>query len=181
LSLYITTSRKPSQLTRKLVRWLAIIFGGETENRGKRSIQEAAARAAEKGYSRVLFIYETHGNPSRLVFFDEDGGWLEPEVLISRMDLPETKSPRVPGRVKAVALDKAGEKIVALFCPEEREQETKDVVEFKASANKIVFERDGQTVGPRLRIHLAAPQERGAGGNAGETAGAAGARESKES
>ena len=171
MSLYVTTSRKPSQLTRKLAKWLAIIFGGETENRGKRSVQETAARAAEKGYSRVLFIYETHGNPNRLVFFGEDSGWLEPEVLISGMDLPQAKGPRVPGRVKAVALDKAGEKIAALFCPEEREEETGDFVEMKAGANKIVFERDGQTVGPRLKIRLAAPQERETGG----------ARESKES
>jgi rRNA maturation protein Rpf1 len=77
-SLYITTSRKPSALARKLIKILAIILHAKRENRGKRSLDEVVARAENFGRRRVAVIFERNGNPYSLNFYED--GWLEPEV-----------------------------------------------------------------------------------------------------
>jgi rRNA maturation protein Rpf1 len=77
MSVFVTTSRKPSQLTRRVARFLGRVTG-KYENRGKRSLAEVAARAGAAGYSRLLLVYEMKGNPSVLSFYE--GGWLEPLI-----------------------------------------------------------------------------------------------------
>ena len=49
--LYVSTSRKPTQKTRILAKWLARLLGGGSENRGKRSVGEIAQRMGGKGFS----------------------------------------------------------------------------------------------------------------------------------
>ncbi|MEM0437933.1 MAG: hypothetical protein QXU54_01390 [Candidatus Micrarchaeia archaeon] len=68
---YITTSRKASQVTRRLARSLSHFFPESYyENRGKRDMDSVLARARQLGFARVVFVYESHGNPSEIDFID---------------------------------------------------------------------------------------------------------------
>ncbi len=151
--IYVTTSRKPSQATRRLAKWLALLFGGESENRGKRGVGEVVERASRKGFLRVLFIYEAKGNPSKLVFFDEEKGWLEPEIIIVGANIPVVKGARLPGRARMVAVDKGG-KVVEELLGSKAIEEGEDFVEVKASAREIFFEYGGKRVGPVLKTRV---------------------------
>ncbi len=153
MNLFITTSRKPSQQTRKLSRWLATLLRAECENRGKRGVDEVMRRAASAGFSRVLFVHEAHGNPSELVFRDENEGWLEPSVMISGAVIPERgKRMRLPKEVKAKPLDSDGKKIAALFGLEEL-NDGEEVLTLAANSREIFFETSGgERVGPAIKI-----------------------------
>jgi len=115
--LYVTTSRKPSQQTRSLARWLARFLSGECENRGKRSLAEIVERAGNAGMKRLLFVYEFHGNPSELSFYEE--GWLSPVLKIKSVEMPEKQSVRLKGELKVVAEGEMGRKMAALFSVED--------------------------------------------------------------
>ncbi len=69
-AMLITTSRKPGQLTRAIARTLANGMGAEFLNRGKSGVDSVFAEAEKLGVSKVLFVWERNGNPSRLVAFD---------------------------------------------------------------------------------------------------------------
>ena len=112
--MYVSTSRKPTQRTRVLAHWLERLFGGEYENRGKRSVGEIAARMEEKGFQRAVFIYEKHGNADSLNFFDRDSGWLYPEIVIGEHALLKPQGGRVNPVSTAEAKDAAGRKILEL-------------------------------------------------------------------
>ncbi len=153
MNLFVTTSRKPSAQARKLSRWLATLLRAGTENRGKRSVEEVVSRAAAQGFSRVLFVHESHGNPSELVFRDEKEGWLEPSIALSGTVVPERcKRVRLPKEVKAKALDSAGDKIMRLFGLEKAGDSEFEVLTMVASSREIFFEAGGERVGPALRI-----------------------------
>ncbi|MBS3070659.1 hypothetical protein J4220_04090 [Candidatus Micrarchaeota archaeon] len=113
--LYVSTSRKPTQQTRILAKWLSRLFGGEYENRGKRSVAEIAARMREKGFARAVFVYEKHGNPHSLNFLDAEEGWLYPEVLISGFDVPRNDGQRLGVVGSASAEDENGRKMLKLI------------------------------------------------------------------
>lgn len=115
-SLYLSTGRKPSQLTRKLSRLLCLILQAKYENRGKRSVEEICSRAEKFGCRRIAFIYEKKGNPSSIEFFDEEAGWLSEIIAISGIHLPERKGgKRIPPTIELVARDAAGEKMLYLL------------------------------------------------------------------
>jgi len=82
--MYITTSRKPSDATRKLARLLST-FLGIYENRGKKSIADVVTRSDELGHSRVIILSEKRGNPDSLSFIKvaEEWSWMDPEIIIS--------------------------------------------------------------------------------------------------
>ncbi len=70
----ITTSRKPSQLTRSLARGLFKFLNAKKYyNRGKSSLEDIFNDMAEKELDYLLIISEYHGNPSRLTLFDKNG------------------------------------------------------------------------------------------------------------
>ncbi|MFA4946130.1 MAG: hypothetical protein WC607_01130 [Candidatus Micrarchaeia archaeon] len=148
MGLLVTTSRKPGALTRRLARWLGR-FLGDCDNRGKSPLSDIVARAESKGYSRVLFIYERHGNPCELSFYEED--WIEPAVQITGIDWVEAKEPRLPAAAFATGKDATGKKIAALFALEKPEGRA---VEIKASENEISFTVNGERVGPKLKIKV---------------------------
>jgi len=92
--MYITTSRKPSQKTRRLAKFLSKVFLSIYENRGKKSISEVVARADSLGEKRVMIVKEHHGNPSVLSFISigpraEEWGWLDPEIRITVEEIPD--------------------------------------------------------------------------------------------
>lgn len=104
MRLFVTTSRKPSALTRRLAKWLSVLLQADNDNRGKKSIQDVVAEAEKKGCGRVMLIYESHGNPAKLAFLDATG-WME-EVAIARVIDAPARIPR--GLPKAVAADTEG-------------------------------------------------------------------------
>jgi hypothetical protein len=62
---YITTSRNVKQNTRRLARSFCLIFSNFVyENRGKKNFDSIAKRAIKLGFNSIIFIYESHGNPS---------------------------------------------------------------------------------------------------------------------
>lgn len=146
--LFITTSRKPGPLTRKLCRWMGR-FLGDYDNRGKSSLDALAERAEKKGYSRILVVYEKDGNPSEFAFYD--GGWLDAGIRVTGIVWPEEKQKRVPKEAKVVALDAVGRKVGELFGLREPEG---NAVVIKASASQMTFEVDGERVGPKLKIKV---------------------------
>jgi rRNA maturation protein Rpf1 len=161
MNLFVSTSRKPSAQTRKLARWLARLLGAGTENRGKRSVEEVMRRAAARGFSRVLFIHEAKGNPSELVFRDENEGWLEPSIAVSGVVMPpEGKRARIPKSVSAKALDSEGRKIAALFGAEETDGGGEALL-LIASAREIAFEMpEGECVGPTIKVSALAARRK---------------------
>lgn len=90
--LYISTSRKPSVLAKRLCKTLAgLVPNSISENRGKKSTEEVMERARQLGQQRVLLVYEDHGNPKRLVFADaNEWSWISPELQIGKIEVNET-------------------------------------------------------------------------------------------
>jgi rRNA maturation protein Rpf1 len=131
--MYITTSRKPSDTTRRLARTIAN-FIGIYENRGKKTIEDVVTRADELGENRVMIISQSGGNPNSLSFISVDGewGWLEPEIIFS-VKLPLTKIRRL-GNQKEYQGDK---KYSNLF--DFHEPDTDDVVSVKMNDKIISF------------------------------------------
>ena len=146
MAIYVTTSRKPSVLTRRLARWLVALFGGESENRGKRSVGEIIERASGLGLSRVLIIGEDHGNPRKLSFL-EDGEW-RPSILLAGVEAPGER-PRMFRRIGGSASDAVGKKILGLVGTE---PDDTALLVASASARELSFSLDGMPVGPRLKI-----------------------------
>lgn len=143
-NLYVTTSRKPAQLTRRVARTLARLLGATYENRGKGSVNEVGTRAAQLGLSRVLFVYESHGNPARLAFWED--GWLPEEFAISGVREPSEKpSRRSPDHVVLSALDEEGNQLGRLFNISGNDEGGR-AVELRAGKATLRFTLDGQEV-----------------------------------
>ncbi|NYZ78160.1 hypothetical protein H0N96_02040 [Candidatus Micrarchaeota archaeon] len=167
-NLYITTSRKPSQSTRKLARWFALLTGAVSENRGKSSVGECVERARVLGMTRLLFVYEKQGNPVELAFYDasaqsesenEGGAWLEPSIAILGVSFPEEKQKlgRAFKHVRVKPLDAEGEEVKKLFAFEQEEFEevgARELVEIIAGGGRLSFKIAGKQVGPALKIKL---------------------------
>ncbi|MFA6048801.1 MAG: hypothetical protein WC792_02540 [Candidatus Micrarchaeia archaeon] len=164
---YISTCRKPVQSTRTLAKWFARLFGGYYENRGKRNLGELLSRAEAKGLSRILFIYERHGNPSEMSVYDSGKGWLSPEIRIKSLVLPNQEAERqrrVPWRSRIVLADDAAKKAAELFehTSEFREEESLGGVEVMVEKDRLSFSYKGAKVGPVLGIEFreaVAPKE----------------------
>ncbi|MGI6448100.1 MAG: ribonucleotide-diphosphate reductase subunit beta [Methanobrevibacter boviskoreani] len=65
----ISTSRKPSQNTRKFCKNLMHATGSEYINRGKSSIRDILLKSTTLGNDSTAFVYEIKGNPSKITFF----------------------------------------------------------------------------------------------------------------
>ncbi len=139
MSVFVTTSRKPSQLTRRVARYLGRVIG-KYENRGKRSLAEVASRADAAGYSRLLLVYEKKGNPSELSFYE--GGWLEPLLQVGGLKEHGGKTGRgfvVKGPAWAKKLfgeSEAGENVITV------------------EKDKLFIECGGERVGPEFKVKV---------------------------
>ena len=65
----ISTSRKPSQNTRKFCKNLKHATGSEYVNRGKSSIRDILLKSAVSGNDSTALVYEIKGNPSKITFY----------------------------------------------------------------------------------------------------------------
>ena len=108
-----------------------------------------AGMAERKGLTRLLIVYEKHGNPHSLNFWS-DGEWLNPVVLIKAVQLRDKGRIKLPKEITVKAEGADGKKIAKLFAFEE--PETDDAVVCKLSAERIEFEYEGEHVGPVVEI-----------------------------
>ena len=73
----ISTSRKPSQKTRKFCKDLAHATGSTSVNRGKMNMRELLLKALELDEINLAIVNEIKGNPSKITFYSNKG-----EVLL---------------------------------------------------------------------------------------------------
>lgn len=66
----ITTSRKPSQITRRFAQFIKHYFNATYINRGKMSFKKVINNAKQENNSILLILTETKGNPSNLDIYD---------------------------------------------------------------------------------------------------------------
>jgi hypothetical protein len=155
---YVSTSRKPSVLTRRLARWLSILTGGETENRGKRGVAELSQRALEKGYPYVLIVHEDHGNPAQLCFLED--GQMIAVANVGIASLPNspqggTGIPRSASLGRRVQSTGARGKLIGKFLAlglQDSEKPGARVLEVLVTDSRISFGIAGKSVGPVLSI-----------------------------
>ena len=73
----ISTSRKPSQKTRKFCKNLAHALGSTSVNRGKMNMRELLLKALQLDEFNLAIVNEIKGNPSKITFYSNNG-----EVLL---------------------------------------------------------------------------------------------------
>ena len=73
----ISTSRKPSQKTRKFCKTLARTTDSTSVNRGKMNMRELLLKALEVDEVNLAIVNEIKGNPSKITFYSNKG-----EVLL---------------------------------------------------------------------------------------------------
>lgn len=73
----ISTSRKPSQKTRKFCKTLARSTDSTSVNRGKMNMRELLLKALELDEFNLAVVNEIKGNPSKITFYSNKG-----EVLL---------------------------------------------------------------------------------------------------
>lgn len=73
----ISTSRKPSQKTRKFCKTLARSTDSTSVNRGKMNMRELLLKALEMDEFNLAIVNELKGNPSKITFYSNRG-----EVLL---------------------------------------------------------------------------------------------------
>ena len=74
----ITTSRKPSQKTRRFSQFLKHYFNFKYINRGKSSFNKVVTQTRQEDVSKLIVITETKGNPSSINVYDIEKSSEEP-------------------------------------------------------------------------------------------------------
>lgn len=97
----ISTSRKPSQKTRKFCKNLAHATGSTSVNRGKMNMRELLLKALELEEFNLAIVNEIKGNPSKITFYSNRGKVLL-VVLIGASDENE-KMNIAPSKLKIVS------------------------------------------------------------------------------
>ena len=97
----ISTSRKPSQKTRKFCKNLAHSTDSTSVNRGKMNMRELLLRALDEDEVNLAIVNEIKGNPSRITFYSNKG-----EVLLTVLISVTTTNERLnisPSQLKIVS------------------------------------------------------------------------------
>ena len=97
----ISTSRKPSQKTRKFCKNLARTTGSTSVNRGKMNMRELLVKALEVDEYNLAIVNEIKGNPSRISFYSNQGDLLL-TILIGASEGTE-KMNIAPSQLKIVS------------------------------------------------------------------------------
>ncbi|MBR2665345.1 ribosomal biogenesis protein [Methanobrevibacter thaueri] len=97
----ISTSRKPSQKTRKFCKNLAHATGFTSVNRGKMNMRELLLKALEVDEYNLAIVNEIKGNPSRISFYSNKG-----EILLTLLigaTIENEKMNIAPSQLKIVS------------------------------------------------------------------------------
>ena len=97
----ISTSRKPSQKTRKFCKVLARTTDSTSVNRGKMNMRELLLKALEVEEYNVAVVNEIKGNPSRISFYSNKGELLL--TLLIGVTLENEKTNIAPSQLKMVS------------------------------------------------------------------------------
>ncbi|MBP3791024.1 MAG: ribonucleotide-diphosphate reductase subunit beta [Methanobrevibacter sp.] len=97
----ISTSRKPSQKTRKFCKNLAHATGSTSVNRGKMNMRELLLKALEVDEYNVAVVNEIKGNPSRISFYSNKGELLLTILIGATLD--NEKMNIAPSKLKVVS------------------------------------------------------------------------------
>ena len=97
----ISTSRKPSQKTRKFCKNLAHATGSTSVNRGKMNMRELLLKALEVEEYNLAVVNEIKGNPSRISFFSNKGELLL--TILIGVTLAKEKTNIAPSQFKMVS------------------------------------------------------------------------------
>ena len=86
----ISTSRKPSQKTRKFCKTLARTTGSTSVNRGKMNMRELLLKSLEVDEINLAIVNEIKGNPSKITFYSNKGEVLLVLLISISMDNNES-------------------------------------------------------------------------------------------
>ncbi|WP_405274679.1 Brix domain-containing protein [Methanobrevibacter sp.] len=98
----ISTSRKPSQKTRKFCKTLARTTGSTSVNRGKMNMRELLLKSLEVDEINLAIVNEIKGNPSKITFYSNKGEVLLVLLISISMDNNE-KLNIAPSQLKIVS------------------------------------------------------------------------------
>ncbi len=98
----ISTSRKPSQKTRKFCKTLARTTDSTSVNRGKMNMRELLLKALELDEINLAIVNEIKGNPSKITFYSNKGDVLLVLLISISMDNNE-KLNIAPSQLKIVS------------------------------------------------------------------------------
>ena len=98
----ISTSRKPSQKTRKFCKTLARTTDSTSVNRGKMNMRELLLKALEVDEVNLAIVNEIKGNPSKITFYSNKGDVLLILLISISMDNNE-KLNMAPSQLKIVS------------------------------------------------------------------------------
>ncbi|WP_296882057.1 Brix domain-containing protein [uncultured Methanobrevibacter sp.] len=97
----ISTSRKPSQKTRKFCKNLARSTDSTSVNRGKMNMRELLLKALELDEINLAVVNEIKGNPSKVTFYSNKGEVLL--VMLISVTQDSEKLNIAPSRLKIVS------------------------------------------------------------------------------
>ena len=97
----ISTSRKPSQKTRKFCKNLARATGSTSVNRGKMNMRELLLKALELDEFNLAVVNEIKGNPSKITFYSNEGEVLL--VILVSVSMDNERLNIAPSQLKIVS------------------------------------------------------------------------------
>lgn len=97
----ISTSRKPSQKTRKFCKNFACVTGSTSVNRGKMNMRELLLKALELEEINLAVVNEIKGNPSKITFYSNKGDVLL--VILISISQDSEKLNIAPSKLKIVS------------------------------------------------------------------------------
>ncbi|MBE6510266.1 MAG: ribonucleotide-diphosphate reductase subunit beta [Methanobrevibacter sp.] len=97
----ISTSRKPSQKTRKFCKNFAHATDSTSVNRGKMNMRELLLRALDEDEVNLAIVNEIKGNPSRITFYSNKGEELL--IVLISASLSNERLHIAPSKLKVVS------------------------------------------------------------------------------
>ena len=97
----ISTSRKPSQKTRKFCKNFAHATDSTSVNRGKMNMRELLLRALDEDEVNLAIVNEIKGNPSRITFYSNNGEELL--IVLISASLSNERLHIAPSKLKVVS------------------------------------------------------------------------------
>ncbi len=97
----ISTSRKPSQKTRKFCKNFAHSTDSTSVNRGKMNMRELLLRALDEDEVNLAIVNEIKGNPSKITFYSNKGEELL--IILITASISNERLNIAPSKLKVVS------------------------------------------------------------------------------